>query len=107
MKNKYPPADAKVVSLMLHAKGQRDRLLAANRHQVDDIFALTAALREVYGILRTRSLNLTDRERIDLASTHISSALSRFAAFTPKSAAHARSIESGEVPNGLASEAEA
>ena len=77
MSEKPAQADSKLVSLVLHTKGQRDRLMTANRHQSDDIFALTAALREAYGILRSKSSGLTDAERVDVASRHIASVIVR------------------------------
>ena len=86
MTKKPAQAESKLISLVLHTKGQRDRLMTANRHQSDDIFALTAALREAYAILRSKSSGLTDAERVDTASRHIASVIGRYGASLPASA---------------------
>ena len=88
MSRKVRNTDAQLVNMVVNTKGQRDRLLTANRHQSEDIFALTAALREVYGILRSKGSGHTDEQRIDLASKHIASVIVRFGGLVLPSRVH-------------------
>ncbi len=83
MTKKPKKTESQLLRLVLHTKGQRDRLVTANRSQVETIFALSAALREVHAILRSKSSGHTDAERVEMASRHIVAVTERFANFMP------------------------
>jgi hypothetical protein len=79
MSKKLPTPEHKT-NQIVHARGEVERLTKANRDQGEQIFNLTAGLREVHAILRTKDGSLP-HVRIDQASAHIVRVLANYGGF--------------------------
>lgn len=75
--SKPKPSPHSALNEALHLRAQRDRLLAANERQAQDILALVVGMREAHALLADRSSGRTDAQRIELASKHLAGVIVR------------------------------